>query len=517
MASFTVRLSSVFLLTLALASQAAAQAPDGAAILQPLAGRMTAKTGILIRVDLDAIDPKDVDQLLNNLLPDAKPPELAEGLKKALEVRADLLAAGCRQLILLEDPLVFQQGPPWFAAPPTPGANTAEIVQVLEKHLPEVQTKIAGGVVYFTGPDAPDFAAEAPALRPEFAEGLQSVRGAAVQVVFAPSAELRGLGAQLGQQIPLPLGDFSLKELSEGFRFIAFGLRIGDKAAARLVVEASTPALAEKLHKAASGGLQAAKALPAVQEQGEKADEIVRLLTPQLEGQRLSITLTKQNGGVQQALAQLSEAMQRARGAASRATSSNNLKQIALAMHIYHDTFGKFPARASRTPEKKSLLSWRVQILPFVEEKSLYDQFKHDEPWDSPHNKALIAKMPRVYASPLAPPELAAEGKTTYVVPVAPKAIFAGEEGLSIIKIPDGTSNTLLVLEAVPEKAVIWTKPDDLEIDDKAPLTGLAGSPRAAFLAALADGSVRTLADTIDLTVFRALLTKDGGEAVQAP
>lgn len=69
----------------------------------------------------------------------------------------------------------------------------------------------------------------------------------------------------------------------------------------------------------------------------------------------------------------------------------------------------------------------------------------------------------------------------------------------------------------MPEKGRFWTKPDDLEIDDKAPLTGLAGSPREAFLAAFADGSVRTFPDSIDLTVFRALLTKDGGEAVQAP
>lgn len=517
MASCLFRLLAFIALPLALASQAFAQAPDGAAILQPLAGRITAKTGIVVRIALDAVEPKDVDQLLATLMPGAKPPELAEGLTKALEVRADLIAAGCRQLLLIADPMVFQEGPAWFAAPVAPGADSAEVVKALEKHLPGVQTRASGSVVYFTGPDAPAFTDETPAIRPEFADGLQSVRGAALQVVFAPSAELRGLGAQLGQQIPLPLGDFSLKELTEGFRFIAFGLRIGDAAAARLVLEASTPAMAEKLHKAASGGLQAAKALPALQEQGPKADEIVKLLTPQLEGQRLSITLTKQNGGVQQVMAQLSEGLKRAHGAATRVTSMNNLKQIVLGMHNHHDTFLKFPARASRSPEKKSLLSWRVKILPFVEGAALYDQFKHDEPWDSPHNKALIAKMPRVFASPLAPPELAAEGKTTYVVPVAPKSIFAGDEALSIRDIVDGTSNTVIVVEALPEKAVIWTKPDDLEIDDKAPLTGLAGSPREAFLAAFADGSVRTFPDSIDLTVFRALLTKDGGEAVQAP
>ena len=76
------------------------------------------------------------------------------------------------------------------------------------------------------------------------------------------------------------------------------------------------------------------------------------------------------------------------------------MKQIALAMHNFHDTHRSFPAAFKVDEEKKPLLSWRVELLPFLEQGELYKQFKHDEPWDSEHNKKLIAKMPQVFAVP---------------------------------------------------------------------------------------------------------------------
>src|SRR5438045_1511259 len=76
-----------------------------------------------------------------------------------------------------------------------------------------------------------------------------------------------------------------------------------------------------------------------------------------------------------------------------RLTSSNNLKQIALAFHSFHDTYGGMPAAAICDKAGKPLLSWRVAILPWIEEGALYKQFKLDEPWDSKHNKALLKKM----------------------------------------------------------------------------------------------------------------------------
>ena len=77
--------------------------------------------------------------------------------------------------------------------------------------------------------------------------------------------------------------------------------------------------------------------------------------------------------------------------------SQNNLKQIGLAFHSAHDAFNKLPDDI-RDKDEKALLSWRVAILPFIEEEKLYKEFKLDEPWDSADNKKLIEKMPKLYA-----------------------------------------------------------------------------------------------------------------------
>lgn len=118
---------------------------------------------------------------------------------------------------------------------------------------------------------------------------------------------------------------------------------------------------------------------------------------------------------------------------------------------------------------KKPLLSWRVAILPHVEQKPLYDRFKLDEPWDSPHNKTLIPLMPRVYRSPFAKVE---SGKTTYVLATGPKLLFGTAKAKGIRDVVD-TSNTILAFDVDDASAVTWTKPDDWEYDAKTPTRGL--------------------------------------------
>src|SRR5207302_1956982 len=93
-------------------------------------------------------------------------------------------------------------------------------------------------------------------------------------------------------------------------------------------------------------------------------------------------------------------AVQKVRMAAGRTRSANNLKQMALATINYADAFGRAPAAAICDKNGKPLLSWRVAILPFIEQDNLYKQFHLDEPWDSDHNKKLLARMPNVYALP---------------------------------------------------------------------------------------------------------------------
>src|SRR4051794_3818491 len=96
-------------------------------------------------------------------------------------------------------------------------------------------------------------------------------------------------------------------------------------------------------------------------------------------------------------IALLVPAVQAAREAARRSQCVNNLKQIGLAMHNYNSAYDVFPPAVITDPDGKPLLSWRVLLLPFLDEQALYEQFKLDEPWDSPNNKPLLSRMPKVF------------------------------------------------------------------------------------------------------------------------
>jgi hypothetical protein len=180
-------------------------------------------------------------------------------------------------------------------------------------------------------------------------------------------------------------------------------------------------------------------------------------------------------------------AVQKVRMAASSSVSMNNMKQIGLALYNMHDTYGKMPGSAICDKAGKPLLSWRVAILPYIEQDNVYRQFKLDEPWDSPANKRLIAMMPKIYASPRY--ELK-EGMTCYKVFNGPEAMFTLKEGKTFARISDGTSNTIMAVEA--GDPVIWTKPEDFEFDSKKnlPKMTLPGGLKDITVL-MGDGSVR--------------------------
>lgn len=204
-------------------------------------------------------------------------------------------------------------------------------------------------------------------------------------------------------------------------------------------------------------------------------------------------------------------ATQRLKQAAAAQRSANNLKQIGLAMHNYHDVNGAFPPAAVCDKKGRPQLSWRVLILPYLEQEALYKQFKLDEPWDSEHNKKLIAKMPQVYAIPGTQKPGATE--TYYRVFVGNGAGFDWLTGTKIANITDGTSNTFMC--ATGATAVPWTKPDELEFDpakDPSKLMGMVVDGKAQV--AMFDGSVRTLSKLPSADTLRALITRSGGEVV---
>lgn len=207
----------------------------------------------------------------------------------------------------------------------------------------------------------------------------------------------------------------------------------------------------------------------------------------------------------------LIEAVQKVREAAKRIQSANNLRQIALAMHNYHDTMGTFPPAAVFDKNGKPLLSWRVLILPYIEQDNLYKEFHLDEPWDSEHNKKLLEQMPRIY---LAEEEDAKKHLTRYQGFSGKGAFFDGATGIKIANIFDGTSNTIMVAEAA--KGVPWSKPEDIAFDEGKLVPRVVNPQKGGFSAAFCDGSVRFFKKTIKEETLRALVTVGGGEVIPA-
>src|SRR5262249_54097040 len=160
-------------------------------------------------------------------------------------------------------------------------------------------------------------------------------------------------------------------------------------------------------------------------------EKMLPKLLPKVEGSRLTLTLDDK------ILKEVGVPLgARFRANAERAIRVNSLRQIALAMHDHDLTHKTFPAPAILDAKgNKPLLSWRVAILPFIEQKELYDEFKLDEPWDSPHNKELIGRMPNLYKDPGR--RNIGEGKTCYQVARTKGAVFEGPRGITVKEITD--------------------------------------------------------------------------------
>jgi uncharacterized protein (TIGR03067 family) len=209
----------------------------------------------------------------------------------------------------------------------------------------------------------------------------------------------------------------------------------------------------------------------------------------------------------------LSPAEERRIGLAARKTVSvHNLKQLALATFNYADTHeGRLPGPAIMSKGGKPLLSWRVAILPFLGEKGLYRQFKLGERWDSPHNKKLIAKIPKVYAPVRS--QSREPGLTYYQTFVGPGTAFEPGKQLHFpASFPDGTSSTVQFVEA--GEAVPWTKPADLPYDPKKALPKLGGLFPGGFHIALMDCSVKWVNRRFDERTFRLAITRDDGQKI---
>lgn len=241
---------------------------------------------------------------------------------------------------------------------------------------------------------------------------------------------------------------------------------------------------------------------------------IMNSFKTELKGQTAAFSFTAPKGGDQLALAapmmipMMMQSMEAGRQAGEHIRGQNNLKQITIALLNFHDAWGRYPNAAPQGPNGEKWLSWRVHILPYLEQNDLYEKFALEEPWDSPTNRPLVDLMPQVFAAP----GMALEpGKTLIQVPIGPGTMFEDAKGRGLRNCVDGTSNTIQFVQVAPERAVYWTQPEDYAWDPASPAAGLKDDD-GMITVALADGSLKMFDAGADPEVVKLLFTRNDSQ-----
>lgn len=310
-----------------------------------------------------------------------------------------------------------------------------------------------------------------------------------------------------------------------------------EKGGVTLKLTAKSPADAKQLQQTVDHLLNTAVALatqmaepPITNEAEEKAfrqylqrvtNNMKTALEPTVDGSQVTLTTVGKPGTSPQVLiasgaAVLLPTIEAARIQGSRNVTFTHLKQIMLAMHNHYSTFQELP-RDILDKDGKPLLSWRVKILPFVEQAALYQQFHLDEPWDSEHNLKLAKLVPAVYLSPDSQEELGPQQRTRYLLPLGegfPASVPAGP--LKFKDLVDGSSNTIAVLETPVKDAVLWTKPDDFHVDVENIVEAVVPGDAEGVNMAHYDGSVKYYEKSeLSEKRLKGLFTHQGGEVVE--
>ena len=456
-------LLALLLASVAAAAQSNVDAAGRAKIIAPL---IEEGTIAVVHVDLSRALPQPLLDWLNVI-------RLGPPLESWTGHATALSRAGVRDVYLVAPNIVLaMRQPRILMVIPVSSAEQEQTVRT-NLHLENAQTRRTGDTVVIATqlPPPKEFRA---VERPELAAAFAAAGDTAAQVIVMPPADTPRVVEELMPQLPAELGGGPSSVLSRGIRWAAVGIDVAPRKAVRLVIQSQDAQAAEALREKLVGLLSLAAALPDVRKQVPDFQAVAAFLAPKVEGDRLTVASDDKTESFERAMAAI---MQPMLSAEARMASSNDLKRIGLALLTYEQANKVFPLPASRAPDGKPLLSWRVHILPYLGEKSLYQQFHLDEPWDGPHNRPLLEKMPSVYRLTISKSQ---PGRTNYLLPVGNGAAFDAERPTAFKDIKDGSSNTIMVVTVDDDHAAIWTKPDDWRFDPQQPTVGWVVSSIAA-------------------------------------
>lgn len=199
-------------------------------------------------------------------------------------------------------------------------------------------------------------------------------------------------------------------------------------------------------------------------------------------------------------------AITQARHAAQHAAAQNNMKMIGLALHNYHDVYGAFPPAYTTDENGRPMTSWRVLILPYLEQNNLYQQYDLSQPWDSPQNMLLARETPAAFVSP-AHADQFNPGTTTYVAIAGPNTAINTQRPVALKDITNGISNVVAVVED-DSNPVPWTQPIDLTPQQFLNLDFDANLP-LGIPTLFGDGRVQSFRES-DRSQFQNMISIDG-------
>jgi len=226
-------------------------------------------------------------------------------------------------------------------------------------------------------------------------------------------------------------------------------------------------------------------------------------------------------------------AVHAAREAAKRMQCVNQMRQIVIALHWYHDTYSALPPLHTVDANGKPLHSWRVLILPYIDEGALYEAIRLDEPWDSEHNRQFHDQMPstfqcpsgsvvgcyysviagKVYFEVITEPDGTRKFGGTPFVPAKEAGL---RTGITFAGIADGTSNTLAIVEV--REPLNWMDPtadvtlDELSKGVNVPEGRVGSNHPGGAGAVFLDASYRFLTESMGLDILRAGGTPAAGD-----
>ena len=471
----------------------------------------------LNRVDLNALRDKAFEWKVMDPELDR---QVLSGLPFARSMVNGLVMAGAEDLWVLLDLSGITEGPTMIltvaegddrAAKAQRLANTLELLvpeSQFEMHLQDDHIVVCSASMW----DVYQNTADATGARKLPADILTD-RQQMVTAFYAPSADhRRAMLETMPQRLPPPFDGFNPQMTLGMINHAAIRFQMKPSVGMKAEIQTGSTGDAEQLKNIFNQLVGILNQMPELDREVPGLRVVLKQIPVQVTDTKVGMEISEANGQIGKIVDALAEPVRAARAAAKRTQSMNNMKQIMLALHNYYDANRGFPLRATVDGEGNQLLSWRVHLLPYLEQAALYEQFHLDEPWNSEHNKALIEKCPQVFRSP-GTPDLDA-GLTNYVVAIAEGTFLSTDKPMEFKQIIDGTSNTLSVLETDEEHAVIWTKPDDLPVDFKNPLVGLLIWGDQAFLAGRIDGSVQAVSKTIDKQMLQNLFQYNDGKVV---